>query len=395
MKRCPKCNRTFPDESQRFCTVDGGLLIAGPAFDPNATMRATSAELGVHTTDVPSDNAATSLDLNATIAASSVAPTAVFPLNAEPTGAPPSADLPPSRPQWQAAPPVAPPIAQPQKQKSKLPWILGGLLLLLVMGTGALAGIFFFVIPRLQVIRDRPIVTGTPPVVAEGTNRNSDENTNKNPSPETNKIEAKPENDTFVPPADAVKFTNSKANLDGKLAEHYVNFSFYYPKSWQTDPKAGVPGASNFVKVQKMLEDATGEYLLESATVRSYISNGTFDSDLSVFPDHAKSLSSQFSASPSLPGYEKVSEGATQINSLKGYEFRFKGVFKDTGKGDLPYWGRAIFLPPGLEGEKNGIVIVMLATSLAPELSGVEDVGEKGEMLMILKSFRFGGNQQA
>ena len=59
MKRCPKCNRTFPDENQKFCTVDGGLLIGTPAFDPNATMRATSADLGVHTSDVPRDNAAT------------------------------------------------------------------------------------------------------------------------------------------------------------------------------------------------------------------------------------------------------------------------------------------------------------------------------------------------
>ncbi|HET6890998.1 MAG TPA: hypothetical protein VFH31_07840, partial [Pyrinomonadaceae bacterium] len=45
MKRCPKCNRTFPEETQKFCTVDGGLLITDPTFDPNLTVRATSAEL--------------------------------------------------------------------------------------------------------------------------------------------------------------------------------------------------------------------------------------------------------------------------------------------------------------------------------------------------------------
>src|SRR6266480_1460651 len=104
MKRCPKCNRTFPDESQKFCTVDGGLLIGAPAFDPNATMRATSAELGVHTPDVPRDNAATGRDLpdlNATIAASSVAPTAVFPRNTAPTSAPTSATQPQSHPHSQ------------------------------------------------------------------------------------------------------------------------------------------------------------------------------------------------------------------------------------------------------------------------------------------------------
>src|SRR3977135_1761851 len=45
MKRCQKCSRTFPDENQKFCTFDGGLLRADqPAFDPNVTMRATSSD---------------------------------------------------------------------------------------------------------------------------------------------------------------------------------------------------------------------------------------------------------------------------------------------------------------------------------------------------------------
>jgi hypothetical protein len=34
----------------------------------------------------------------------------------------------------------------------------------------------------------------------------------------------------------------------------------------------------------------------------------------------------------------------------------------------------------------------MLATSLAPELSGVDDVGQKGGLPLILESFRFGAD---
>ena len=52
MKSCPKCNRTFPDEGQKFCTFDGGLLIAPQTFDPNATIRATSIDLNA-TSDHP------------------------------------------------------------------------------------------------------------------------------------------------------------------------------------------------------------------------------------------------------------------------------------------------------------------------------------------------------
>ena len=40
MKRCPKCSRAFPDDNQKFCTIDGGLLVAGDKpFDPNATIQ--------------------------------------------------------------------------------------------------------------------------------------------------------------------------------------------------------------------------------------------------------------------------------------------------------------------------------------------------------------------
>src|SRR4029450_5712897 len=44
MKSCPKCNRTFPDETQKFCTFDGALLISSQPFDPHATVRSTPEE---------------------------------------------------------------------------------------------------------------------------------------------------------------------------------------------------------------------------------------------------------------------------------------------------------------------------------------------------------------
>src|SRR5215475_9970728 len=146
MKSCPKCNRTFPDEGQKFCTFDGGLLIAPQTFDPNATIRATSIDLNA------ASERPTSRDLpdpNATIAENYPA-TVALPRNTGPTGQPtttsadtadftqpaaptPSASLP------TAPAPVAPtgttgPVVQPQapsvplppavvKKKSKAPWI--------------------------------------------------------------------------------------------------------------------------------------------------------------------------------------------------------------------------------------------------------------------------------
>src|SRR5215211_9479458 len=102
MKSCPKCNRTYPDEGQKFCTFDGGLLIAPQTFDPNATIRATSIDL-----NTPSE-LPTSRDLpdpNATIMESYPA-TVALPRNTGPTspaGAPNTSDI-----ARQPPPPVTP-----------------------------------------------------------------------------------------------------------------------------------------------------------------------------------------------------------------------------------------------------------------------------------------------
>ena len=92
----------------------------------------------------------------------------------------------------------------------------------------------------------------------------------------------------------------------------------------------------------------------------------------------------------SIPEYHKLSEGQTKINSLDGYEFRFEGLSKTPEKGDIHIWGRVVFLPSGVAGDQNGATLVMFTTSLAPEISGVDDIGTKGQMPVILESFRFG-----
>lgn len=186
------------------------------------------------------------------------------------------------------------------------------------------------------------------------------------------------------PAANAKRFVNSRANLTGKLAENYVDFSFNYPGSWEMDPEAGKPGAANFAKVARNLP---GSFTQENFAVGYFAGTGTAIGDQLLFPQLAQQLSSQFSNG--FPEYQKVSEGKTRIGSYDGYEFRFKAQLKNTPKGNLPIWGRAVMLP-NRPGQKNGVVLIMLATSLAPEISGVEDVGVKGEMPVILNSFRLG-----
>ena len=415
MKSCPKCNRTFPDEGQKFCTFDGGLLIAPQTFDPNATIRATSMDLNATaerptSRDLPDPNATIIENYPATVAlprttgptgpntADIAKPPATTPPATVPPPAPPpppppvdlgstTAEVPPPPPAVQppapapaaaVSAPSAPLPAPAAKKKSKTPYIIAGILLFLLIGAGVLAAAFFFVVkPRLDEMAQRNIER--PPA-----NVNISTPT---PAPSVEAPSPTPE-DTFQPPADAVQFVNSNTNLDGKLAEHYFDFSFYYPKSWVRDPKSGVPGATNFVKVDKTLPP---DFTQENFAVGWYTSTGTFVGDMPDYPRRVKEFSDALAKI--FPEYQQVSEGPTKVNSMEAYEFRWQGLAKNTDRGDLQLWGRVIFVPTGHEGDTAGATLTMLTTSLAPELSSVEDVGERGEAPVILQSFRFGKKQ--
>jgi len=398
MKRCPKCSRTFPDEKQKFCTVDGGLLMPDPpaaAFDPNLTIRETSKELPQLAGITDASEAPTSMQLpNMDAQAASFGTGSLREMPTTRTGGATSSDLtappmpPPtgnvSSPLQQTSQPLAQPAAPPKK-RSALPWILAGLVVLLLLGGGGATALFFLVIkPRLEARNERPVITNTPkPNESPNTNTNPANTPNANANNETKK-----EPEAFVPPANAVKFENSKENLDGKLAEHYLDFSFYYPDSWKKDPKAGVPGATSFVKVERRLPP---DLTQENVAISWYDSKGTFELDKDDFSKLVQSLSSNYSTR--FPDYQKLSEGPTKVNSLDAYEFRFEGLSKGTAQGDIKLWGRVIFLPSGVDGNKSGVTLLIFTTSLAPELQGPDDVGVKGELPLILDSFRFGANK--
>jgi hypothetical protein len=268
------------------------------------------------------------------------------------------------------------PLPQPAaaKKKSKLPWIIVGLLLFLLLGGGALAGVFFFVVkPRLdQMAAERGANENRPVVVSTST-----------PTPEASVEQPSPApTETFVPPPNTTQFTSSKDGLQGALADHYFDFSFYYPQSWTRSQR---PSASNFVEVERKLPPNLTQ---ENFVVGWYTSTGTFVGDLPSYPKRVEEFSNRLAQQ--FPEYKKVSEGPTKVNSMDGYEFKWEGLSKDPERCDVHLWGRIIFVPTGTEGNTTGATLSMFTTSLAPELSSVEDVGTKGEAPVILETFKFG-----
>jgi len=469
MKRCPNCNRTYANDSQKFCTKDGTSLVTVSAgLAQGETVRLDSAELGTTQFDpeatkvIPRETLpqpSGDFDPFKTIMAKppettsdiSVTTGDLMPASMPPqpspwsTGRsgpieppPPSAPLPqppssaPLPPPYSSAPlpppqgsgpinapsqplqnssddvgqltmasfappplaasrplptnaavaaataPVPAHAAASAKKKSKLPLVLGILAVLFVLGLGGLGAAYWFVVrPILEKSREvrndntEPVRQPTPTAA----------NTPNETTPKTDNVKEVP---PYSPPADAVQFTNSKDRLDGKLAEHYVDFSFYYPKHWQKDPKAGVAGASNFAKVERRLPP---DFTQENFAVGWYASAGSEEGDRAAFPGLAANLSSQFAKGFS--EYRKVSEGSVKVGAYDGYEFRFESISRNTEHGDIKIWGRVIFLPP-VNGGTSGVTLLMLATSLADELKTVNDVGVKGELPMMLDSFRFG-----
>ena len=178
------------------------------------------------------------------------------------------------------------------------------------------------------------------------------------------------------PSSNTTRYTNSRSAFSGQLADKYVDFSFEYPKSWTRDPEAGKGDSSNFVKVTN---DTSDKFTIENFAV------GTFWGGRALMPQLVSQLSDQFSNSFS--NYEKVSEGETRIGSIDGYEFRFKSRIENTSRGPVDFWGRVVLLP---SSGSRGVALVMLASSVGNEVRGPQDVGEKGDLPIILKSFRFG-----
>jgi hypothetical protein len=268
----------------------------------------------------------------------------------------------------QALPPVA-----PAKKKSKLPLILGVLVVLFVLGIGVVVAAYFVVVrPRLasrtveRPVASAPTETGPSIPTTAATPTEASKPSNEPPP--------------YNPPADAEQFVNSKDELSGKLAENFVAFNFYYPNRWQKDPKAATGESPNFVEVHRQLDQNSPQ---ESMAVSWYDLQGEEHS----FEDLARKKSAQLEKL--IGQYRKVSEGPTKIGTYDGYELRFEGRTESADKGELSIWGRVVWLPSS-EGSKTGVALLMYATSLTPDVHSIDDMGVKGELPMLLESFRFG-----
>lgn len=259
-----------------------------------------------------------------------------------PPGSPPPGAPPP--PSWQTPPPP---------KRRVWPWVLG---IVAVLGIGliALIGVIGYVAYRS----------------AENTNRRV-VNVNANAS-DTGGSE-----DVDIPGTE--RYVNSREGQTGNLATHYVDFSFRYPDTWKLDPSP----APSFVRVERAND---GGGTIENFSVGWFSATGSVKGNRTLLSQVVNNLSGQISGN--FPNYEKVSEGFTKFGSYDGYELRFARA-AGGGASAVRYWGRLVVIPDP-DGGKDGVSIIMLATSNSDEVEGASDLGVKGELPVIIKTFRLG-----
>ncbi len=178
-----------------------------------------------------------------------------------------------------------------------------------------------------------------------------------------------------APPANTVHFVNSPDNAKAPgLAQHYVDFSFDYPKDWSVDPETGTASAQNFVKV--------GRETADHITTENF-AVGNFSGSSFLIPMALGQFENQMSG---WPGYKRLSLGPTTINGLAGQQLAFTATPEANGK-PLNMFGRLAVIPAANNG--TGVILVMLGTA-AGGINSIDDLGTKGELPVVLSSFKLG-----
>lgn len=278
-----------------------------------------------------------------------------------------------------------------RKSSFGLPLLLAGLFgLLLFLGVVGVGTWYFLTqmnTPTTTVKKieptnpptENPTTENPPPITTNPTTENPPTENPTTP-PISNPPVSNPPNPTKPTVPDGfTAFQNEKSGLmNPNLAKNAVGFSLAYPSDWEKNPIIGTKAASNFLDIAKR----SGKKPIEQLLISWYGSEGTFDLDnQKKFKDYAPQLKGLFAKQ--IPKYQQIGEGPTTFNGKPAYEVKFQGEEEE-----VQIWGRTVFLPVGKEGAKTGLMITMLATSFDTEVTGVEDLGNKGDLAKIVETFK-------
>ncbi|MBW3654977.1 MAG: hypothetical protein KY444_02655 [Gemmatimonadetes bacterium] len=176
-------------------------------------------------------------------------------------------------------------------------------------------------------------------------------------------------------------FSNSPEGLGGDLAKNYVPFSFNYPATWEVLDDGRAPDASNFVHVVRKEDDA----IAESFNVGWITADPAAVQDPTMLSPIMDLQREQLAADA--PDFRPIKTGPVTVGGRPGLELTFSDKVRDAPPGQEDLWGRVILLP-GDDG--RGLILLLVASPLAESVEGPAHVGVRGELPIILNSFKTG-----
>jgi hypothetical protein len=179
--------------------------------------------------------------------------------------------------------------------------------------------------------------------------------------------------DDAAPAADGTRtWTNDPARLVDQKAANFIPFTFRYPGSWRVVEDGSQMDAEspNFVKVENSTSD---NITIENFAVGWYAGTGAAEVIALIEPQFASSF----------PNYAKVGDRTWTIDGIESPGILFQARVDAPG-GPVPFFGRIMAVPVDAS---RGLMIVLFASDRADGVTGPEDVGEEGEMPVILESF--------
>lgn len=181
-----------------------------------------------------------------------------------------------------------------------------------------------------------------------------------------------------TPKQELAHYTNTPEGRTGNLAESYVGFEFDYPKTWIVKPQDS--DSPNFVSVERQV----GQNTCENFNVGYFKTAGDPEMNERIYPQLIELLQGQFSQQ--FPGLQKVREGKTKVGQYDAYEALFTAtapVQSDT----IAVHTRTVLVPT--PDGKKGVTIIMMGTSYCPDVKNADELGVRGELPIVLNSFRF------
>lgn len=176
-------------------------------------------------------------------------------------------------------------------------------------------------------------------------------------------------------------YTADEDGLNEELRPHFVPFSFRYPEGWRVVERGDSVGGKNFVKVER----GENGFTAENFAVGYMFATPGHESDPQLIQQLLSQFEQQFSTQ--FPGFRRVGDDRLEIGGHDATGFRFTSTVQTQERGQVQVFGRVLVVPVG---DGKGLSIIMLGTPVGSELRSIDDLGVKGGLPVILRTFRIG-----